>query len=714
MKKAVASLIIAITAFSLMFITQSNLASANFIHFPVPEHSFVINANGTVLEKVNSDKIQLNGTVYQFKEDVFGGLVIHRDNVTIDGGGYTLYGNGSSTGIFLQGRNNITIRNLKVTNFTIGIEIAWSANYFGVDCSNIVIQRNVIESCEYGILLDNPKNVSISENRINHNSIGVSGSGQRRHNILLTGNSLANNKLGFEAQRINSIAYGNNFMDNTVQANATKEYWYDDFTNVWHNDSKIGNFWSDYRFTDPDGDGIGNGSYEIDNTNRDDYPMVKPFLMPEFIENPDSKTKVFEIPIILLAIAFVSLLLIVLAGVLLYVKKWVYRSHRTRIFFVSMLICLLLPLVVNANLVQARNSWEPSPLPEHKFEIQESGDVVEIFLSEKILGKESVYTFTQDATGGVLVGCDNIVIDGAGHELLGNGAGVGFFLQGRNNVTIKNLRISNFSCGIELAPYSTSSNLLFEGNIFINNKYGIYDLFSHNLNATRNIITSSHIGIYAWDTGLVLNENCIAGNDIGIKIIDCGGSIYHNRFVKNTVQVSSDGGVYGNDPCSIIWENDNKGNYWSEYKGSDLNDDGVGDYPHVFDVNYIDHYPLTTDKEAPNVQLLSPQIKTYDNAVELIFHVNEPVLWMGYSLDNKETVRLLGNTSLTNLPFGLHSIVVYANDTACNMAASETINFTVLNLSVTITFVFIVAAIVTSALIYFYKFKIKSSRKSLG
>jgi hypothetical protein len=47
-----------------------------------------------------------------------------------------------------------------------------------------------------------------------------------------------------------------------------------------------------------------------------------------------------------------------------------------------------------------------------------------------------------------------------------------------------------------------------------------------------------------------------------------------------------------------------------------------------------------------------------------------------YSLDGKANVTIAGNSTLTNLPDGSHSLVVYANDTAGNMGKSETIFFT--------------------------------------
>lgn len=110
-----------------------------------------------------------------------------------------------------------------------------------------------------------------------------------------------------------------------------------------------------------------------------------------------------------------------------------------------------------------------------------------------------------------------------------------------------------------------------------------------------NAIHDNRRGIFCWDTEkLLVYENDILTNDIGIQMLDCQGSIYQNNFINNTVQINSDGGVYGNDPSDIIWYNvtARQGNYWSDYNGTDMNEDHIGDTPHIFDLNYTDSYPL--------------------------------------------------------------------------------------------------------------------------
>ncbi len=86
---------------------------------------------------------------------------------------------------------------------------------------------------------------------------------------------------------------------------------------------------------------------------------------------------------------------------------------------------------------------------------------------------------------------------------------------------------------------------------------------------------------------------------------------------------------------------------------------------------------FAVDTAAPSLLLLSPQNQTYATTLQLNFTVNEAASWTGYSLDGQENVTVTGNISLKEMAYGSHMITVYANDTYGNMAASETVYFSV-------------------------------------
>ena len=89
-------------------------------------------------------------------------------------------------------------------------------------------------------------------------------------------------------------------------------------------------------------------------------------------------------------------------------------------------------------------------------------------------------------------------------------------------------------------------------------------------------------------------------------------------------------------------------------------------------------YFTIDDGTPPIISALSLENKTYNqNDLSLNFTVDEPISWMGYSLDGQANITAAGNFTLTALPSGSHTFTLYANDTVGNMGASETINFSI-------------------------------------
>jgi N-acetylneuraminic acid mutarotase len=80
----------------------------------------------------------------------------------------------------------------------------------------------------------------------------------------------------------------------------------------------------------------------------------------------------------------------------------------------------------------------------------------------------------------------------------------------------------------------------------------------------------------------------------------------------------------------------------------------------------------------PVISVVSPVNQTYNvTSVSLVFTVNKPVVWLGYSLDGLDNVTITGNTTISGLSNGLHNVTVYAKDEFENTGVSETISFSV-------------------------------------
>ena len=170
MKKIVSSFILLSLALSLCCSLQFvGLVSANFFPAPVPDHSIEITEDGDVN---GTDKIQRSGNVYTFTGDLVGSIVVFRSGIIIDGAGYTLQGNGNRTGIWLQEKNNVEIKNLHIRNFRSGIIFTYGWSLDG--CTDITLSGNTITDNQYGVTFSMFSNSNyILDNTIANNTYGV-------------------------------------------------------------------------------------------------------------------------------------------------------------------------------------------------------------------------------------------------------------------------------------------------------------------------------------------------------------------------------------------------------------------------------------------------------------------------------------------------------------------------------------------------------------
>jgi hypothetical protein len=88
---------------------------------------------------------------------------------------------------------------------------------------------------------------------------------------------------------------------------------------------------------------------------------------------------------------------------------------------------------------------------------------------------------------------------------------------------------------------------------------------------------------------------------------------------------------------------------------------------------------FTVNAAVPRVSILSlKQLKTYNaTTLPLEFAVSEPTASLSYSLDGGAPVSIAGNTSLSGLSEGTHTVVVEAEDSAGSVGESSLVTFTV-------------------------------------
>ena len=323
----------------------------------------------------------------------------------------------------------------------------------------------------------------------------------------------------------------------------------------------------------------------------------------------------------------------------------------------------------------------------------------------------NTYTLTGDVVGSISVLRSNIIFDGNGYSLIALGVGHGVeglsvggnpyssppVATGAANVTVKNLIVKGSVFGISLVE--TTNALVFNNTILETWNFPFMSTAGIRVEGggsniiTGNNLVNNQVGMSFLET----QNNLIVGNRIenstapstgGYGIVFWGASnntIYHNNFMNNKVQAYDDS---FNSPFSVnTWDKGypSGGNYWSDYKtkypiAAEIDNSGIGDKPYVIDSNNTDRYPLMEpfNVASPRISILSPVNQAFnESGVSLVFTVNKPVNWMGYSLDGQDNVTVTGNATLSGLTNGLHNVTVYAKDTFGNVGASETVSFSV-------------------------------------
>jgi nitrous oxidase accessory protein NosD len=224
----------------------------------------------------------------------------------------------------------------------------------------------------------------------------------------------------------------------------------------------------------------------------------------------------------------------------------------------------------------------------------------------------NIYTFTSDVTNATVeVQCDNIVIDGAGFMLQGNGQmwNTAITLTNRSNVVIKNLNIRNYWMSIVL---TASSNVIIYNNSMLTAWNIILDSSVGN-QIVRNNITGQDTDFgycIRFDNGAA--DNLVMGNnlvDAGLAVTvnrSSGGNntFYLNNFFNN---YNNDVGGWTGALKSDFWDNGTLGNFWSKFIGSDRDGDGVSDTLHVINDHYRDRHPLMAPFDVSSVTVEMPE-----------------------------------------------------------------------------------------------------------
>ena len=153
--------------------------------------------------------------------------------------------------------------------------------------------------------------------------------------------------------------------------------------------------------------------------------------------------------------------------------------------------------------------------------------------------------------------------------------GYSFVTEDRSNLTLQNTQLEQFWKGISL---TSCFGIAINGNNLTDINTGIKMDSCNNSIYKKNVSNSKYAMMLEnyEETWVVVNN-----------------TFYQNNFVNISQMISIESLSHQN-----YWDNGSKGNYWSNYNGTDNNANSIGDNHYMIDANNIDNYPLMTPYES--------------------------------------------------------------------------------------------------------------------
>ncbi|CDX00248.1 Copper-binding periplasmic protein [Desulfitobacterium hafniense] len=207
-----------------------------------------------------------------------------------------------------------------------------------------------------------------------------------------------------------------------------------------------------------------------------------------------------------------------------------------------------------------------------------------------------------------------------------------------------------------------SKRITFLQNVFAYNRghrsFGVLFSSCNDCVAEENIIFGNTRGVL-FDVSYhnTFRNNLVAANDIGIDLIASSGfnTFVKNNFIDNMEQIAFRAGRIGE---GNVFYAEETGNYWNDYRGFDLDQNGIGDTPYL--TGNIFTYLMN---KAPAVRLFlnSPAATALEFAENMFPVIEIPKAEDPYPLIGPvemNTQLPTGRNQVSNKAFGAYSLVM--------------------------------------------------------